>query len=590
VGGGIFGICEEPRSVVKRDTETLATREYDLLVIGGGIFGVCAAWDAALRGLSVALVEKGDFAHATTANSYKIAHGGVRYLQHGDLKRVRESSRERSALIRVAPHLVYPLPILIPTYGHGLKGKAALRAGFFAYDLLTLDRNRGIADPARRIPRTTVLSVGETLDLFPGLPRDGLTGAVVFCDGQMYNPPRLALSFLRSAVDAGAHAANYVEVTGFLREGHRVRGVTVNDLLASRQMKIRSRIVLNATGPWVARLLERGLGLDMGRQRPSFSRDVGLVTRRRLHRRMGLACAADTRDSDAILDRGSRHLFLLPWRDYTMVGVWHGLSRDPPDEVEVGDDELREFVAEANRAYPGLHLRVDDITMVNTGLILFGDEAQEQEAHSFGKHSLLIDHGTEHVLQGLITLIGVRATTARGMAEKAVDLVLKKLGREGPPSATEDTPIYGGDFESFPQVVEEVSCDLAPTANRAIARGLAHNHGSRYREVLAVADEDPELATTINGSSILKADIVHAVREEMARHLLDVVSRRTDLGTAGDPGPESLGTCAALMARELDWDEAQVLHELEEARSFFSRRGAHRAFTAAERATGATLS
>ena len=197
---------------MKRNIAALCGQRYDLVVVGGGIFGVCCAWDAVQRGLSVALVERGDFAQATSANHFKIAHGGLRYLQHADVHRIRESSHERSALLRIAPHLNYPLPVVIPTYGHGIKGKEILRAGFLLYDLLTSDRNRGIRDPKRRIPPGSFLSRSEALDLFPGLSKNNLTGAAIFSDGQIYNPPRLALSFLRSATDGGCNAANYAEV------------------------------------------------------------------------------------------------------------------------------------------------------------------------------------------------------------------------------------------------------------------------------------------------------------------------------------------------------------------------------------------
>jgi len=168
---------------VRRSIVALSERVYDLVIVGGGIFGVCAAWDAAQRGLSVALVEKEDFAHATSANCFKIVHGGIRYLQHGDIIRVRQSSKERNAFLRMAPHLVHPFPIVIPTYGHGVAGKGLLRAGVLLYDLLTWDRNRGVKDPGRAIPRGHFISREEALDLFPSLERKELTGAAIIYDG-----------------------------------------------------------------------------------------------------------------------------------------------------------------------------------------------------------------------------------------------------------------------------------------------------------------------------------------------------------------------------------------------------------------------
>ena len=153
-----------PRRPVRRNLPDLASREYDLLIVGGGIFGACAAWDATLRGLSVALVEQTDFAHAASANCFKMIHGGIRYLQHADLIRTRQSTAERSAFLRIAPHLASPLPIFLPTFGHGTKGKEFLGAGMKVYDLLTADRNRHIPDPARKIPATRTWSRKQTLE------------------------------------------------------------------------------------------------------------------------------------------------------------------------------------------------------------------------------------------------------------------------------------------------------------------------------------------------------------------------------------------------------------------------------------------
>jgi glycerol-3-phosphate dehydrogenase len=207
---------------MKRNFSAFTTKEFDVLVVGGGIFGACAVWEAASRGLSVALIEKNDFGHASSANHLKMVHGGIRYIQHADIPRIRESCHERSALLRIAPHLVEPLPVIIPTYGHGMKGKEVLGAGMAIYDLVTIDRNRGIRDSARKIPRGAFLRPEEVQEILPGIERKGLTGAAVFHDGQIYNPPRLAISFIRSAVAAGAQVANYVELKKIVFDGGRV--------------------------------------------------------------------------------------------------------------------------------------------------------------------------------------------------------------------------------------------------------------------------------------------------------------------------------------------------------------------------------
>src|SRR5512134_780414 len=229
---------------MKRNIQGLAEKEYDLVIIGGGIFGACAAWDAARRGLRVALLEKKDFSHATSANHLKMVHGGIRYMQHLDVVRVRESSLERSALLRIAPHLVRPLPIVMPTYGHGMRGKAVLGAGISLYDLLTLDRNWRIPDEGRRIPRGRLITRREVVDHFPGIDPHGLTGAAVFYDCQMYSPQRIAISFLRAAASAGAEIANYLEVTDFHKKEGRITGVRARDVLNGDIIDVRGMMVL----------------------------------------------------------------------------------------------------------------------------------------------------------------------------------------------------------------------------------------------------------------------------------------------------------------------------------------------------------
>lgn len=562
---------------MKRDPAALSRKPYDLVVVGGGIFGVCAAWDATLRGLSVALLEQGDFCCATSANSYKIVHGGIRYLQQGDFPLVRESSHERSALLRTAPHLIHPLPIVIPTYGYGMKGKPILRSGFLLYDMLTLDRNRGIKDPQRRIPRGKFLSRREVLNHFPDLPAEGLTGAAVMCDAQMYNPPRLALSFLRSAVDLGAQVANYVQVRGFTRESSGVNGVDAVDLLSGVRIQIRARMVLNTAGPWASRLLEDAGGLAL-KKKPSFSRDVGLVIDRPLMNTYGLACSALTKDVEALIDRGGRHLFILPWKDHTLVGVWHKVYTGPPDEFSVSNNELNTFIEEANGAYPGLQLKISDVSTVITGLILFGSGSQDKDKHSFAKRSILVDHAKEHGIEGLITLIGVRATTARSMAEKAVNLILKKLGLPKVPCRTSKTPIFGGRIESIEKLMNEAIDQAPELITPQTIRSLVRNYGSEYKAILKYFEEDPDLGRPVGTSHVIAAEVTHAVREEMAQTLQDVVLRRTDLGTGVDPGEESLSACARTMAGDLGWDPDRIQKEVATAKAFFAHRGSNKNF------------
>ena len=558
---------------MQRRLDRIRSKNFDLLVVGGGIYGACAAWEAASRGLSVALVEKADFGHASSANHLKMVHGGIRYIQHVDIPRIRESCRERSALLRIAPHLVEPLPIIIPTYGHGMKGKEILGVGMALFDLVTFDRNRGINDPSRKIPRGSFLSAAEVAKIVPGISKEGLTGAAVFHDGQIYNPPRLALSFIRSAVEAGAEVANYAELKKVIVEGGSVVGAEIVDSLNTQSFRINCKSMLLTTGGWTQQLLKNATGLPLKRG-PAYSRDLAFVVNRPLVKKYGFACPLKTKDADAKIDRGGRHLFVAPWRGQTLVGVWHGIFNKTPDEVATSEEELRGYLAEVNAAQPSFNLSFDDISMVLTGLTLFGEENHQGDGKmSFGKRSMLIDNAKEQRIQNLVSLIGVRATTARGMAEQAIDLIFRKLDQQKHLSVSCYTRIFGGNFDSIDQLLSTLRTTQNSSITEEICYALARNYGSEYQRVLNYGETDKSLLQPIGLSSVIGAEVVHAVREEMAMKLSDVVFRRTDLGTNRVIDAKQIARCGILMAQELGWDDKRLSEEIALVEAHINRRG-----------------
>jgi len=548
---------------LKRDLAALTNKTFDVIVIGAGIFGSCTAWDAALRGMSVALVEKKDFSHATSANHLKMVHGGIRYLQHGDIYRVRESSRERSALLRIAPHLTKPLPIVMPTYGHGKKGKEILKVGMLVYDALTCDRNKGLSRE-NRIPGGRLIGREEIRQLFPDLDATGLTGGAVFCDGQIGNTPRLSLSFLRSAVEAGAEVANYLGAEKFLWEEGKVTGIIAKDEENGDKVEIRGNVVINAAGPWAAHLMDDLPDLRKDVQ-PVFSRDLSFMVKRRFNHQYGLAVPTYVKDADAVFDRGGRHLFFAPWREYTLVGVWHKIVKSPSENITVEQEELKAFADEVNHCYPGMAIDPDDIVRVNTGLTLYGEEAKQGAVEmSFGKRSLLIDHEVQHKVGGLITLVGVRATTARGMAEKTIDMVARKIPGNHRSCSTETTPLFGGDMDRLKDVVDTAQKIRPSEMGQESMEALVGNHGTKYKEVLQIVLERPDLMQSFGGSTVIKAEVIYAIRKEMAMHLSDVVFRRTDLASGALPEKDVLQECGVLMGAELGWSDDRINREIAE--------------------------
>jgi glycerol-3-phosphate dehydrogenase len=556
---------------MRRDLEALAAGEFDVLVVGGGSFGAAAAWDATLRGLRVALIERSDFGGGASAECFKMVHGGIRYLQHADVARLRSSCAERTALLRIAPHLVNPLPIVIPTYGHGRKGKAFLAAGMLAYDALTAGKNSAIADPARRIAGTRLLSRNQTLELFPELEQRGLTGGAVFEDGQMYHTARLVLAFVQSAVSRGAMAANYTEALGFLWEGRRVRGVRVRDVLGANEFDIRARLVLNAAGPWADYLLADAAHFP-GHQRGHFSRDACFIVDRKPRSAHALAVPGWTKDSDAVVSRAARHLFAVPWRECMLIGVWHRLFPGRPDSAEVEEAELEAWILEMNGSYPALRLKREDVIYANCGLVPFGHGDSATGDLSFGKESRYIDHRVQGIA-GLVTVIGIRYTTARGDSSRALDLLLQQMpGAPGRP-ATERVPLAGGDIADFETFRSSARRAVPDRISPATVEAWVRNHGTAFRALAALV-ESPEQAERLGDSDTVVAEVTHAVREEMALRLEDVILRRTNLGSGSHPGAAAVARAADGMGTLLGWSESRRREEIADTERVLRR---HRA-------------
>jgi glycerol-3-phosphate dehydrogenase len=550
---------------MKRDPEQLASRVYDLLVIGGGITGACIAWDAALRGLSVALVDKGDFGHATSANSLKTIHGGLRYLQDANLSLVRRMIQERKTWMRIAPHLVHPLPCVMPTYKRPTRSRAALAAALTINDLIGFDRNL-LMDSQKRLPNGRTVSRSECLEMLPGAVSDDITGGAVWYDAQMHNSERLLLSFLLSAARAGAKVANYVEVTGFLRSSQGVRGVKAKDLLTGQELEIRAELVINSAGAWVDSVLSL-LNPDL-KPRFCLSTAMDLVTRQILPKHaIGISSQYALRTTTGDLAQYSRLLFIVPWRGYSLIGTIHSPCAGQPGDPQVTEENIETFLDEINTAYPGAALTRQDVYHVHWGFLPMDNRDDQPDVVKLVRQDQLHDHEREEGIEGLITVVSVKYTTARHVAQAAVDLAVQKLRRRSSECRTHVVPIYGGQIEQFDdfmiQTLESRPPELAP----AVMKHLLYNYGSDYLQVLRHLEEEPEWCQTISpGSSVLRAEVIHAIRHEMAQKLIDVVQRRTDLGAAGLPDEASLHACADLMGPELGWDQARKERELEEVR------------------------
>jgi glycerol-3-phosphate dehydrogenase len=555
---------------VKRNLKALANNPYDLVIVGGGIYGACVAWDAALRGLSVCLVEKSDFGSATSANSLKIIHGGLRYLQYGDLKQMRESIRERQIWMRIAPHLIHPLPVLIPIYNSGWTwGKKWLSLALLVNDLIGFDRNR-TEDPEKHIPQGEVISKSECLRILSDISRKDLSGGAIFYDAQVYNTERLLLSFLRSANRAGVDLANYIEVTGSLKKGDRVVGVEVRDVLTEGRFHIRARTVVNACGPWLGQVL----GFMKGGPRADksqYAKAINLVTHPLFQRyAIGILGANGYHDPNTLIPKESPLLFFTPWRGRALIGTTYRAYQGTADEFQVTAKDIQDFLDEINRSYPAAGLKPEDISFVHGGLLPSAGACPRTGAVKLPRKYRILDHREDGV-QGVLSVVGVKYTAARLVAEEVVDQVFASWGKKPPRSPSSVTPIQGGEIDRFETYlraqIEKKPCGLG----EEVTRHLVYNYGSAYPEVLRYLDRcADECHPFIDHLALHNAEVLHGIRDEMAQKLTDVIFRRTELGTAGHPGDEVLTACAEIMGAELGWTAARTQQELQEVNEQFA--------------------
>lgn len=497
-----------------RDINRLKDGPFDLLVVGGGIHGVCVARDAAHRGLKVALIERDDFGAATSHNSLKLVHGGFRYLQHSDLRRLRQSVRERRYWLWAAPHLVRPLKFVMPLYGHTTRGPEALWIASQLYRLLSMDRNRGLG-ATHRVPNGGIVSKAACQGLIPGVESTGLSGATYWYDGQILDADRLLLDCLSDAAAQGAVAANYVEATGFLGDAQQVQGVRAVDRLTGAEIELQARLTVNTCGPWIDKLLHKGLELRRDGM-TGLSKCMNLVTRPLTEdHAFGVR---SSRASDALLGRERRMFFFTPWQDRTVIGTSHLPYQGDPDTCRYKEQDVAEFLEEINAAYPRARLKLNDVDYCYGGLTPAEEESAASGEVARARRSEVLDHRESHGVDGLMSAVGVKWTTSRLVAENLVDQVMTRLGRPGVSCRLHEAPL--------------------PGAKRAAA-------------------PEPSLPDLCR----------NAVEEDMARHLSDLVFRRTSLSHRGAFDESMLVQSAAVMAEELGWDSTEQARELDTVRS-----------------------
>ena len=540
---------------MQRDLRRLADTQFDVVVVGAGLYGVATAWDAAQRGLSVAILDRGDFGAATSFNNFKTLHGGLRSLQSANLEQMRLFIRERRALARIVPHLVRPLPFVVPTTRHPKRSKLAMRVALAISDAVARDRNAGLPDPGLHLPPSRVLSRDDALRLNPVISPDGVTGGALWYDYQMLSTDRVTLSFLLSAADAGAAAANYVSANRLLVEHGRVVGVMAEDRVTKSSFAIRGRVTVNAAGPWAARLLSGLPAAAQGHPPPRLSRAMNVVTRQII---TDCACGGTVE---------GRFLFMVPWRNISMVGTSHDPHDGDADGLAITRWDLEAFLKDARTAFPHAGLSAADVRLVHRGLL---PAETGSTPVRLVKESRVVDH-SRHGLGGLVSMFGVRYTTARHTAEHAVDAVFHQLGTVTPPPCrTAETPLQGGSIHQMDSFLRAVLMREVDGITAETLRRLATTYGTGYDRILQIVRDTPPLGRKLSACcDVLGAEILYAAREEMALTLADALIRRTEAGAAGHPGADAVERAAAIMADAHGWSNERSRSEVAEVESFY---------------------
>ena len=513
-------------------------------MIGGGIHGLWCACDAAQRGLATALVDAGDFGGAASFNHQKTAHGGLRSLQSVSLLRARESIVERRTLARVAPWLIRPLPFLVGTYSSVTRGRLALRGAFAIDGWLARDRNEHV-EPELHLPRPRLLSRTATIKLFPGVRQDGLTGGAQWYDYLMVENDRLTFAVASAADRAGADLANYAEALSLVMSSGRVHAVRVRDVLTADEVEVRAAAILNTAGPGTARLLPGG-----GGQPPVPAvKALNLVTAKPASE---IALAAPGRDG--------RMLTLVPWRGRAIVGTSVGSAAES-QSPGVSAAEVERFLDHANFAFPSLEAAPDDITLVHRGLV---PAARASDGTlRFLSAPTLIDHGREGV-PNMVTLVGTKYTTARALAERATDVVIRKLGKAARRGTTSTRTLPGAGMADHEAAAILAARGAGVSLSPAVIRDLVARYAEAALPIIALCGGDAALTEPLGPeTAAIGAEVIHAIRNESAARLTDVLLRRTTIGAAGHPGPLAVQRAAALAARELGWSPATTAREVE---------------------------
>jgi glycerol-3-phosphate dehydrogenase len=540
---------------------------FDLVVVGAGINGAGIARDAAMRGLDVLLLDKGDVASGTTQWATRLIHGGLRYLEYYEVSLVRESLKDREILLHIAPHLVKPLGFLVPIYERAKHGPLMIRLGMLGYDALSLDKS---------LDNHRMLSAEEALEREPGLNPEGLLGAAFYYDAQVEYAERIAVENAISAREHGAVVLTYARVDRLVREGDRVTGVEFMDVLGGGTHTARAPVTVNVAGPWVDEVLGEGGGTRM----IGGTKGSHLVVDPFPGAPKNEALYVEAR-------KDGRPYFIVPWNGRYLIGTTDIRYEGDLDRVVADEEEIEYLIDETNHVIPEANLTRESVLFTYSGIrpLPFqpeGAEGSVTRSHIVYDHARGMGVGTKRSsigegvprVDGLISIVGGKLTTYRNLSRQTVDMVYDKLGREAPESRTAKVPLPGGETEDFGTFAAafKATSDLTDE----LAERLLKLYGARAPEVLEMAGDDPSLRMPLGPSAavesgVIGAEVLYAFRRELAQTLADVLLRRTMVGMGPSVGLDVDEAAAGVAVKHLGWSEDRAKSEVEAYRNYVER-------------------
>jgi glycerol-3-phosphate dehydrogenase len=522
-------------------TSRLASLEgerFDVIVIGGGIVGAGIARDAALRGLRVALFEKHDFGSGTTAGSTRLIHGGLRYLEMLDFRLVRMDLRERETLLRIAPHLVKPLEFIIPFYRSSFFYRCKMKIGMTLYDFLSYDKS---------LPRHHFLTPAELKKIEPNLQQQSLQGGAVYFDAQADSPERLCLENIIDACEHGAQTFNYCEVTGASRTGEVIDGVRVRDLLSDdhRDVSVKGRIVINASGAWFDRVAN-----DLTNGSHASEPPRGQI---RTTKGVHIACPPVASRAVVIFSPvDGRLMFVIPWLGHSWIGTTDTDFNDDPAKANATSKDVDYMLRSVREYFPTLDTA--RIYFSNAGVrALVKEEGSESSISRMHR----ISDGARSGAENLISVLGGKITGYRAIAEEVIDVVCSKLNVDAP-CLTARNPLPGARTDRKP-----ADGSSAGLKSQTIAH-LLNLYGSRSSEIIQLATTHEHLREPLSPHTPdVAAQVIFAARTEQCARLVDFLLRRTLLGFSQDQGQSAAARAVSLLGQELAWTPGRIIAEME---------------------------